>query len=606
MQPVIRLSGVQCALPMLEHSDLVRRLSADLHRASNALDTLLNALPIGIGVADDPECRHIRVNRAFADQLGIRIDQNASMSAPEGERPPFRLLIGGREAAPEDLPMQMAARLAREVGPIECDVERSDGRRVTLYEYASPLFDEQGRVRGALGIFVDITDRRRVEQENRFLAQASEILSASLDYEETLGALARLAVPVLGDYCAIDVLTEDRTASRVEVVIAGDENRDLAAALKRHPPSLVSGRPLSHVLRTGTPVMLPEINSADIEGWGESDEHRHLLRQLGLCAAIIAPFTARGRTVGLLTVGLLRNSRRYTDRDLEVAVDVARRAGLALDNALLYRSAQDANRVKEDFFATLSHELRTPLNALLGWTQLLKARADDPALIERAIDSIERNANAQAVLINDLLDMSRVMTGKLRLEVSPVDVQTVVFAAADAMRPAIKSREIELVLSVLPVAGLVLGDAQRLQQVVWNLLSNAVKFTPSGGRVDLSVRQTGNLVEISVADTGAGIEPAFVPHVFERFRQGDSTTTRAEGGLGIGLSIVRQLVELHGGSVSVESAGPGQGARFTVSLPVRDSLAENASAGDAEAVRAMQSPVAGARSVSAGEPAGPV
>jgi signal transduction histidine kinase len=320
------------------------------------------------------------------------------------------------------------------------------------------------------------------------------------------------------------------------------------------------------------PVLLEGDGGGPLYAGAGPQEHVDVLARLSLRSAIIAPLTARDRTIGVFTVGLTQGVRRYGERDVAVAVDVARRAGLALDNALLYRHAQDANRVKEEFFATLSHELRTPLNALLGWTQLLRTRHDDPAFRERALESIERNAHAQTVLINDLLDLSRVAAGKLRLAVQPVDVEAVVLAALDAMRPAVKARDIELGLSVSPVAGRVVGDPDRLQQVVWNLLSNAVKFTQAGGRVDVSVMQLGPAVEISVADTGAGIDPTFLPHVFERFRQGDSTNTRAQGGLGLGLAIVRELVELHGGSVTVESAGVNRGSRFTVLLPVRESL----------------------------------
>jgi signal transduction histidine kinase/ActR/RegA family two-component response regulator len=233
------------------------------------------------------------------------------------------------------------------------------------------------------------------------------------------------------------------------------------------------------------------------------------------------------------------------------------------------RQAEEANRLKDEFLATLSHELRTPLNAILGWAQMLRSGRLDEATTERAVETIERNAKAQAQLIADILDVSRIITGKLRLELGPVELPHVIEAALDSVRPAADAKEIHLAVRLDPQLPPLLGDANRLQQVVWNLLSNAIKFTPRGGRVEVELRQSGPGVEVRVSDTGIGIRPDFLPYVFDRFRQAESSTTRAHGGLGLGLSIVRHLVELHGGTVAVESPGEGQGTTFIVHLPVR-------------------------------------
>ena len=545
---------------------LARKLASELRRRAGEVETIFDLLPIGIGIADDPECRDIRVNRTFADLLGIRADQNASASAPEGERPPFRLLQEGRELTPDELPMQVAAREGIEVRGFEVDVIHPDGRRVSLFEYAAPLFDEHGRVRGALGVFVDITERRRVEQEQRFLADASRVLSSSLEYESTLRALARLAVPVFGEYCAIDVHREDGGCARVEFAVEDPGRRDIAEALKRYPPVLSVDSPAARAIRTGEAVVADEVPDDVLRRSAQDAEHLALLQRLGATSSMMVPLRARGRTLGLLTAGSL-TGRKYGPRDVALATDVAGRAALALDNALLYAHAQDANRLKEEFLATLSHELRTPLNALLGWTQLLRSREVDEPTRRKALDSIERNAHAQSVLINDLLDVSRVVSGKLRLEARPVDLAAIVSAAVDAVRPAVAARDVELTVSLAPVAGEVRGDADRLQQVVWNLLSNAVKFTPSRGRVEVSLIDLGPAVQVVVADTGAGMDAAFLPHAFERFRQADSSPTRTQSGLGLGLAIVRHLVDLHGGNIAAESDGPGRGARFVVTLP---------------------------------------
>jgi len=250
----------------------------------------------------------------------------------------------------------------------------------------------------------------------------------------------------------------------------------------------------------------------------------------------------------------------------EVAA-VARAFDEALQSAQSARAeAETANRAKDEFLALLSHELRTPLNAVYGWARILRTTTLEPTRIERALDAIERNAAAQVRLIEDLLDISRIVTGKMRLELRPVKLPAVVEAALDSVRPAAEAKGIRLESVIDPYAG-VLGDPDRLQQIVWNLASNAIKFTPSRGRVTIDVRRVGGSVEIVVSDTGPGIDPAVLPHVFDRFRQGDSTSTRSHGGLGLGLALVRHLTELHGGQVSASSPGENQGATFVVTLP---------------------------------------
>jgi signal transduction histidine kinase/ActR/RegA family two-component response regulator len=234
------------------------------------------------------------------------------------------------------------------------------------------------------------------------------------------------------------------------------------------------------------------------------------------------------------------------------------------------QEAEAANRAKDEFLAILSHELRTPLQSMLGWLALLRGGRLEPRAAGRALETIERNTRTQAQLIGDLLDVSRILAGKLRLDRRPVNLVRVVEAAIDAVRSAADARRIRVAAARDPAAADVSGDPDRLQQVVLNLLSNAVKFTPEGGTVTVQVQRSGDHALVRVSDTGRGISPETLPHVFERFRQGDSTATRAHGGLGLGLAIVRHLVELHGGSVRAESAGQGQGATFTVDLPLRE------------------------------------
>ncbi|MFL6279068.1 MAG: ATP-binding protein [Vicinamibacterales bacterium] len=548
--------------------ELIRKLSRDLHERPDVIDPLLDLLPIGIAIADDPGCSATRMNPALARHLGLENSSEISLRNPPFASPPLKSFANGRLMTREDRPMVQAAGAGVEMKGTVIDVVRADGSHLTLMEYAAPLFDASGSVCGAIGLFMDITEHRRVEEEQRFLAHASAFLSSSLDYETTLRALARLAVPMFGDYCAVDVLKEDGTFSRVDLVVDDPDRRDVGEALKRYPPKLTVEGPAVRAIKSGEPFVDNDTGPEKVLRSAQTPEHLELLRRFGVRSFQMVPLRSRGRTLGLLTMGSF-TGRQYDEHDLALAQDVAARAGLALDNAMLYRTAQEADRLKEDFLATLSHELRTPLNALLGWMHVMKMPTADEATRKRAVESIERNARAQAVLINDLLDVSRAMRGKLRVQSAPVDLSAVILAAIDSMRPAVRARDLDINLSIGELTGQVSGDSDRLQQVMWNLLSNAVKFTRPGGRIHVTVEETGDTVQVTVSDNGMGIDPAFLPHVFERFRQADSSTTRPQAGLGLGLAIVRSLVDLHGGTITAHSAGLEQGATFVLTLPMR-------------------------------------
>lgn len=257
--------------------------------------------------------------------------------------------------------------------------------------------------------------------------------------------------------------------------------------------------------------------------------------------------------------------RQKAEQALRAATDDLKK--LLISEQLARAEAEMANRMKDQFLATVSHELRTPLNAIIGWTHMLRIGKLDNEGTDRALETIDRNAKAQAQLVEDLLDVSRVIGGKLQLNIGPVDTASIINAAIDSVQPAATSKEIQIEVTLDPAIRHISGDASRLQQIVWNLLSNAIKFTPAKGRVDVSLKRKDSDVQITVSDNGQGIDPAFVPFIFDRFRQADSSTTRNFGGLGLGLSIVRHLVELHGGTVEAHSDGEGKGATFTITLP---------------------------------------
>jgi signal transduction histidine kinase/CheY-like chemotaxis protein len=300
-----------------------------------------------------------------------------------------------------------------------------------------------------------------------------------------------------------------------------------------------------------------------------------LLTRLRLAAERRGVFDAPfGRALTLLalvssfTFIIWRTAQRLSSEAIERQRLEAQRAVLLESERAARHDAERAAKLKDDFLATLSHELRTPLNAILGWTAILNRAPSRPAELQRPLDVIERNARAQANLINDLLDISSIVSGKLYLERGLVDLPGIVDAALQAVLPLAEAKHTTIEVTLPPDLPAIAGDASRIQQMLWNLLSNAVKFTPQRGRVQLSAHADADRVELRVSDNGAGISAEFLPHVFDRFRQADSSITRAHGGLGLGLSIVRQLVELHGGNVSVSSDGPNLGSVFSISLPV--------------------------------------
>ena len=404
-----RLFGVKYDITRRKQHELeIKNLNQELNRRIQEMQTIFDIAPVGIAVAQDADCDVISANPALAEMLGIAPGDNISVNAANAGRVPYKHLRNGREMTPAELPMQRAVAEKRTVQGAETDILRADGKLITIYAYAAPVFDHEGEVVSCIAAHIDVTERKKqeLERERRF------------DIEQSL----RL-------------------------------------------------------------------------------------------------------------------------------------------------QAEEANRLKDEFLATVSHELRTPLNSIIGWiTMFRQGRLPEDAK-DRALEAIERGARSQSQLIEDLLDVSRIISGKLQLKVDPVEMKSVIEAAIQTVRPAAEAKAIELKTFLDPQTEVINGDADRLQQVIWNLLSNAIKFTPVGGEVKISLSNGASNVEIVVSDTGQGIRPEFLPFVFDRFRQADGSITRHFTGLGLGLAIVRHLVELHGGEVSAASAGENQGAVFTVSLP---------------------------------------
>lgn len=438
-----------------------------------------------------------------------------------------------------------------------------------------PLLDGDGRVQQWAGTCTDIDAPQRAEEALRLLADAGAILTSSLDESRLLQALARRLVSGFADWCFFERLRPDGQLEPLALLHADPANLAALDELRRHFVLQRLATGTGSVVRTAEPELLPSIGAAVLDALGLDEQQRKYLLAVGLASLIRVPLLARGEVLGVLTLAR-GGSRAFGREDLELAQEVARRAAASLDNAALYgqaqralQAAEEAARVKDSFLATVSHELRTPLTAILGWANLLKSGRVDAEMTRHALETIERNVKAQAQIVEDLLDVSRIVAGKLRLETRPVELAPIVAAAIESVRPAIDARGIVLDFRCCAASpSIIAGDAMRLQQIVWNILSNAVKFTPRGGRIAVSIESDGSQLSLSVGDSGPGVAVEFAPYIFERFRQADSSPTRRHGGLGLGLAIVRHLVEMHGGSVRLEPPVEGEGAIFVVELPV--------------------------------------
>ena len=445
------------------------------------------------------------------------------------------------------------------------------------YEYVMFPVDDRVAVMSR-----NVTERLKVERENQravavlsaqslrneFVAAANDLFAQSLEYEQTLRNLAQMAVPRLADWCAVDMLESDGTLRRLAVAHIDPEMIRLAYQLETDYPSdpnAQQGAP--HVARTGKTEWVAAIPEELMPAAARSPEHLTLIRKLRLRSWICTALPVRDGVAGVLTLINTDSSRIFTESDVALAEELALRAGHAIDNARLYKQSVEANRAKDEFLATLSHELRTPLTAILGWANLLRTSEYDENTVRTGVATIEQSAKSQAALIDELLDVSRIITGKLQLDVRPVDIVPVIENGLASARTAAAARRISIHVET-PAALVMNVDSNRLQQIVWNLMSNAVKFSAEGSRIDLSLRRNGDDAVLSIKDQGIGIPATLLPHVFDRFWQADSTNHRQHGGLGLGLSIVKYLAELHGGQASVSSGGQGQGTTFSVTLPV--------------------------------------
>ncbi len=406
-----------------------------------------------------------------------------------------------------------------------------DGRRIVVSLSISPVIDASGTVLGGTAICRDLTAARE--------AQAAQA---------TLAAIVRSSDDaIVGKTLQGIIMTWNPSAERVFGYTKEEAvGKPITILL---PPERISEEA----------TILATLVRGDRIDHFETERLRKDGRRIQVSLSVSPIRDASGHIIGAAKIARDVTQRRALEEERDRLLGREQEARA---------TAEAASRAKDAFLATVSHELRTPLSPILAWTSMLRQRMLTEDQTEKALATIERNARAQAQLIGDLLDVSRIVSGKLRLEIRPTDLTTVIHAAVDVVRPAADAKEISIEVVLDTQTGQIAGDPARLHQIVWNLLSNAVKFTPKHGRIQVVLERVNSHVEIAVSDTGQGFEPGFLPHIFERFQQADSSTSRTHGGLGLGLAIVRHIVELHGGSVHAESAGPGRGATFTVKLPL--------------------------------------
>src|SRR2546421_7150629 len=505
--------------------------------------------------------------------------------------------------------------LAGEQTTFEREVDYPDGSRRSINVTCVPEADGAGRVRGFVAIIRDMTKRRRAEEAAREAER-----KALREYETLLQRLSQLAESLGTARDHLSIFRDLRDFAVVSVPTVGifislyDEKRDVRVAkyaggdgeevdVSQLPPMPVSSEgPNSRAVRTRQVVITNDYWEMKLKGRGQLGVLIGPDNGLRPQSSLVVPMATLGRIVGTVEVQSYEN-HAYREEHVTAMKMAANLAAVAIENMRLLQfesrarvAAEESNRLKDEFLATLSHELRTPLTAILGWSSMLRDARLDEKTRATALEIIERNARTQQQIVDDILDVSRIITGQLRFEAEPTDVRGVVEAAVDTVRPAASAKSIALRTEFEPGVGPVMGEPRRLQQVVWNLLLNAVKFTPIGGEVRVRVESGGAHARVTVTDTGVGIAPNFLPFVFDRFRQGDQSTTRTHGGLGLGLAIVRHLVELHGGTVRAESDGEGRGATFTVELPVLRNAEfglrnEKESADDESTIRNPQSEI---------------
>ncbi|HWP05247.1 MAG TPA: PAS domain S-box protein [Polyangiaceae bacterium] len=529
-------------------------------------------------IAEDREGRVVLANTAAASMFGYESTQALLASAPGTLFDGVELVDEHGSRVPPDRRPSTAVLAGQRTLTAMLEMRGPGGRQRWVFVRAGGVLGADGRPEMAISIWHDVTLERHQERQEKYLAEATAALGMSLDRRETLANLAHSLVPGLADWCSIHLAEGDD--ARCMAVAHADERKGklLENFYASHPEARAAGSLKWRVIESGESEVFNDIGEEALARFAPGPARLAVAREAGVTSLLVAPIHHRTRVLGVICFVNSESKRHYDFAHAALAEELGRRVGVALENAELYadaqravRFAEQASHAKDEFLATVSHELRTPLSAILGWSQVLRDRVSDPGL-KKPLEVINRNALAQVRIIDDILEVSRIITGKFRLDPKSTDVLAITRDAIEAVRPSANAKQIEIQFHSTADYRLLLADPDRLQQAVWNLLSNAVKFTSAGGKIEVRESQVGHDIVISVADTGAGMGPDVLAHVFDRFWQADSSTTRRVGGLGLGLALVRHIVELHGGTVEAASPGLGKGATFTIRLPIQPVL----------------------------------
>ena len=545
------------------------------------LHFITDSAPSLIAYIDSQQCYRYN-NRAYEEWFGY--------SAAEIYGKQVREVVG--ETAYRAIRGYIERVLSGEQVTYEAKLSYRDAGTRAVHTTLIPDFDETGKTRGFVAFINDVSERKRAEEalregtgrisvvkeqleEERDILETvnrlGQLLSAELDLQKLVQTLTDAATEIIGAKFGSFFynVQDERGASYMLYTLSGVPHEHFANFPMPRATEL-----FGPTFRGESVIRIDDVKQ-DVRYGRNSPYYGMPPGHLPVTSYLAVPVISRsGEVLGGLFFGH-PEAGVFVERHERIVTGLAGQAAIAMDNARLYETARKArqeaelaNRLKDEFLATVSHELRTPLNSMLGWARMLQTGNLDDVAAARALEIIERNARSQQQIIEDILDVSRIITGKLRLDVAPIEIVPAVEAAIDALRPTAEAKGVRLQTVLDSKPNLVLGDTNRLQQVVWNLVSNAIKFTPKGGRVQVVLERINSRIEITVSDTGQGIGLEFLPYVFDRFRQEDSSTARTYGGLGLGLAIVRHLVELHGGMVAAQSAGEGKGATFIVRLPV--------------------------------------
>jgi len=535
-----------------------KRAETALRESEDRFRTMANSAPVLLWVADANGSAEW-FNNGWLAFTGRTLDEE------RGDR-------WKRAIHPEDVQQYETvvrdALASREAFEVEFRLRRADGEYRWIVERGVPQIDAAGRFSGFIGSGLDISDRKRHEEDQQFLSEATRVLSTSLDYRQTLATVAQLAVPTIADWCVVHAVDEDGSISTLAVAHSDPEKVEWARKLQERYPSRMDGSTgVPNVIRTGQPEVYSVIPDEMMAALAHDSEHLELLREVGLTSAMMLPIIARDRVLGVMTFAAAELGRHYGESDLALAQHLARRAAVAIDNALLYAEAQDAARARDQFLAVAAHELRSPLTSMKGFAQLLLRRAKRlPSGSEwiTPLQTIDAQINRVALLVNRLLDVSRIEEKRLQLQLDEVDMVDVVRGAAVEAQLAAENHT---VVARFAEDSLVANiDRTRIEQVLANLLDNAIKYSPDGTTVELVLTTEGNDLVVGVVDEGPGIPPEAQERLFERYFRGTSPARVATEGLGLGLYVAHGIVAAHGGSMWVSSDG-AKGTTFSFSLP---------------------------------------